>query len=147
MANDEKIAKLISEALRGGLVHPGDPENDVPPVPIALPFSNRPGQPKEMTKLMDGTVKLIGEAIVHLIKTKGETELVPANEVGQLRQTAGEFEPASVKIHCRCDTTRTNPLGVAYMTHPKELVLDGQQLISGLTQRAVGCPHPFKQGS
>ncbi|MES2390378.1 MAG: hypothetical protein V4555_01970, partial [Acidobacteriota bacterium] len=39
----------------------GDPDRDIPPTPIVLPFKPSPGMPKEMGDLLSKTAKLLAE--------------------------------------------------------------------------------------
>jgi hypothetical protein len=84
MPNPE-IEQLIADALRNGIVHPGDPLKRIEPRPLRLPFKPSPGMPKEMTDLLEETTKQLAEAIVHLIEAEGGCELVPREELRALR--------------------------------------------------------------
>lgn len=138
----QAITNLIERKLREGITHPGDPKRDVPPMPIALPFTPRPGQPKEMTDLLDKTVEVLAEAIVHTIVTEGDVELVPRAEAKTLRRTMGTGTPMNVvPIHCRCDVNRQDPLVVLSFTDPDCIVVDARPMLSALHKRAVECPH------
>lgn len=106
MANST-IAALIAERLPGSLVHPGDPANDQPAKLLPLPVLGSTGIPPEMAKHFakeaglpaDDFPKLIGEAIVHLIETDGQTTLVPNAELEQLR--AADLQPGEVTpVNC-----------------------------------------------
>lgn len=140
---NRRIIDLIAKGLREGFVHPGDPERDVPPTPVVLPFKAAPGQPKEMTDLLDGTVKLLSECIVSTIVNEGQTDLVPRAEAAAMRRAVGDGPdgPELVPVHCRCDTKRQNPLMILTVTDPERIVVDGGSLLRGLAKRSPRCPH------
>lgn len=137
-------AELISQALRTGLVWPGDPARGIEPRPIALPFNmSGAGQPKEMNDLMDEAVKQIGEAIVALLESDGKT-IVDADEVADLRAVASDAPPPPLlPVHCRCDPKGT-PLVMLSVTHADRCVIDGGALIRSLSARDPKCPHKTK---
>lgn len=141
---NRQIEELIAERLRTGIVHPGDRGRGIAPTPIALPFGAKPGMPKEMADLMDGTVKLLAEAIVHTIEKDGDCEIVPRSEVRGLRRAVGD-EPirAMLPVHCHCDTTLSEPLMVLTVIDPEHITVDGPALITGLAKRKSTCPHEF----
>lgn len=86
------IAELISEALAEGLEHPGDPGSDQLPATIRLPLFRLAGQPPEMYEQIQGTVKLIGESIVHLIETKGESVIIARIELDALKTELAQLK-------------------------------------------------------
>lgn len=139
----QAMAELIAKRLREGMIHPGDPDNDVGPTPIMLPFSHAPGRPKEMNDLLDATVKLLSEAIVFTIVAEGECDITPRDEVAELRMAAGEITPGTnvIPVHCHCDTSRTDPLALLTMTNPNFIVVNGPAILRGLRGRSEKCPH------
>lgn len=143
--NDQHIIDLLASKLRNGLVHPGDRGRGIPETPIALPFVTRSGQPKEMSDLMDGTVKLISEALFFAItdEAQGDSEIVPRSEARTLRHAAGTGPsgPTMVPVHCRCDRKFADPLAVIPVTDPARIVLDGRAMIRELGKREAKCPH------
>ena len=142
--SNQKIAALITDALvEGRLVHPGDPARDLPERQIVLPIFQSEGQPKEVADLMSTTAKFLGEAIVHLIETEGETSMVPTGELADMRVATTPEAPGRriVKVHCRCDTDRSMPLAVLTVDSSDRVVIDGKQLISGLHRRSAEHPH------
>lgn len=143
--NDEEIAELIAEGMLTSLTHPGDPENNIKPMDLVLPFQTT-GQPEEMVKLINGTVKLMSEAIVHLIKTKGGVDLIPRAEVRELRHAAGQIlpHPLATPMFCRCNVDRDDPLAMVTITDPEQIVIDGPSMIRGLSRREIACPHKVK---
>ena len=66
MANQELIDKLARK-LQDGFTHPGDPERDIPPTPILLPFKQRAGMPQEMNDLLSGTALLLVDFIEYAV--------------------------------------------------------------------------------
>lgn len=139
MAN-KKIAELIAGALRNGVTHPG--RNGGDPMPIVIPMFRTAGMPQEMTELVDETTTLLGEAIVHLIETDGESEIVSKDQATQLRIAESDAAVRNVSVHCRCDSDRSNPLAVLTITNSPYVVIDGKQLIKGLAARSPDHPHP-----
>jgi len=139
---DERIAQLISEKLRDGIIHPGYPDRDVPPKPIMLPFKKTAGMPKEMSDLMAETAKQLAEAIVDLIEGEGNSDIVPKDEVRSMRRAAGAGDPVStVPVYCRCNRNRDDPLAILSVTDPAAIIVDGGTLIRGLAKRSPTCPH------
>lgn len=134
------LADLITRGLREGLTHPGREGGQG--IPILLPQFRTGGMPKEMVELADETATLLGEAIVNLIETEAGVELIPQGEAEQLREQALERGSTRVvSIHCRCDRERANPLAILTVTNSPAVVVDGEQLINGLTSRSPKCPH------
>lgn len=141
--HEQDMIDLIAEKLRNGIVHPGDRGRGIPETPIVLPFTTRLGQPKEMTDLMDGTVKLLAEALIFAITGEGDSEIVPRTEARSLRHAAGTGPagPTMVPIYCRCDRKFEEPLAVIPVTDPARIVVDGRAMIRELGKREVKCPH------
>lgn len=142
--SNQKIAALITDALvESRLVHPGDPARDMPARQIVLPIFQAEGQPKEVADLMAQTAKFLGEAIVHLIETEGETSMVPTGQLEEMRIATTPEKPGRrvVKVHCRCDADRGAPLAVLTVDSSDRVVIDGKQLIGALHQRAAEHPH------
>ncbi|AII28266.1 hypothetical protein SEA_SMOOCH_28 [Mycobacterium phage Smooch] len=142
MAN-KKIADLIANGLRQGLVHPG--KDGGPPTPVVIPMFRTEGMPNEMAELVGATADLLGEAIVELIETEGDSQIVSNTEVIANR-VANDDDAArrQVTVHCQCDVRRTNPLAVLTVTRSPYVVVDGKQLIDGLAKRTAECPHGWK---
>lgn len=137
-----QIAALISEHLIKGLIHPGDPDDNRPPAPIVLPPFRTVGMEPQMRELAEKTADLLAEAIVHLIETEGNTDLISREEQARAIATARPVEPArTVALHCRCDSSFTNPLAILTVTDSPHVVINGKQLIQGLTAREAACPH------
>lgn len=145
MLNDfeQRIADLVATKLRDGIVHPGDPDNNIPATPIMLPFRPTSGMPKEMGDLLDKTTILLAEAIVSTIITDADAALTPRAEVGMLRTAAGEkgASPTLIPVHCRCDRTLSNPMMILRMSDPQRVVVDGPSILKGLRAREIDCPH------
>lgn len=146
MTTEQRVAELIADRLRKGLIHPGDPDREIPPTPLKLPFGPAPGRPPEMEKLLDRTVTLLSEAIIHTIIVDGDCEITPRAEAKSLRIAAGDKAgaPNMVPIHCHCD--RVNPLAVLTVTDPDNIVVDGRTLLSQLARREAKCPHKVVDG-
>lgn len=139
MPNPE-IEQMIAEALRNGIMHPGDPDNNIEPRPIVLPFKARPGMPKEMTDLLGETTKLLSEAIVHLIETEGNAELVDRTELRELRFAGSDGSlDRTIPVYCRCN--QKVPLVVLTVRDPQHIVIDGAALLRQLHKREPAHPH------
>jgi hypothetical protein len=142
--SNAKIAALITDALvEGRLVHPGDPASDLPPRQIVLPIFQSDGQPKEVADLMATTAKFLGEAIVALIETEGETSMIPTAKLDEMRVATTPEKPGRrvVKVHCRCDADGSMPLAVLTVDSSDRVVIDGKQLLGALHQRSAEHPH------
>lgn len=87
------IAELISQGLAEGLDHPG--QDGAGPITIRLPLFRMAGQPPEITQQVENTVTMIGEAIVHLIVTKGESVIVPRTEYDALVEELAQLKEGS----------------------------------------------------
>ena len=87
------IAELISQGLANGLDYPGKGEQL--PITIRLPLFRMAGQPPEITEQVENTVTMIGEAIVHLIVTKGESVIVPRTEYDALVEELAQLKEGS----------------------------------------------------
>ncbi len=79
------IAQLIAQHLPAGLPHPGDPTTGQPPVNLPLPAFRTTGMNAELAEQINNTAVLIGEAIVNLVETKGDSEIVSKAELQKLR--------------------------------------------------------------
>jgi hypothetical protein len=77
MPNPE-IAALIGKRFATGLPHPGDPQNHMQASVIKLPGFNTAGMaPDQAEKFVGKLGQLLGEAIVNLIESEGNCDLVP----------------------------------------------------------------------
>lgn len=143
--SNPRIEAILAKALTEGFMHPGNPEQDIPPTPILLPFKPSPGMPEEMGKLMTGTVKLLSECIVATIENEGDSEIVDKPQAAAMRRAVGDGPdgPMLVPMFCRCDTNRTNPLAVFTVTDPNSIIVEGRTFLRGLHKRAEQCPHGF----
>lgn len=142
--SNKLIAERIAHGLRNGLVHPGDQANGIPPKSLSLPFRTV-GMPKEMADLVDATVKAIGEAVVAVIEE--DHELVPRGEAVTMRAAVGKAPPPGTRelaVHCRCDKARKDPLMILTLSDEPVAIVDGKQLIKGLSMREVKCPHEIR---
>ena len=141
--HEQDMIDLIADKLRNGMIYPGDRGRGIPETPIVLPFTTRAGQPKEMSDLMDGTVKLLAEAIMYTLTGEGDSEVVPRSEARTLRHAAGTGPagPTMVPLHCRCDRKFEDPLAVIPVSDPARMVVDGRAMIRELGKREINCPH------
>lgn len=136
---NKKIAELISNGLRNGLVHPG--RDGGPPTPIILPLFRTAGMPPEMGDLVNETVTLLGEAVVALIEGEGGSEIVDREEVAEFRIADEAAPQRQVAVHCRCDKKHADPLAILTVTNSPYITVDAKQLIKGLGVRSIECPH------
>ena len=87
-------AQLISRALAEGLEHPGNGADQLP-ITIRLPLFRMAGQPPEITEQVENTVTMIGEAIVHLIETKGDSVIVNRADYEALKSELAQLKESS----------------------------------------------------
>lgn len=87
------IAELISQGLAEGLDHPG--QDGAGPITIRLPLFRMAGQPPEITQQVENTVTMIGEAIVHLIETKGDSVIVNRADYEALKSELAQLKEGS----------------------------------------------------
>ncbi len=91
---------------------------------------------------MNGTVKLLAEALVHVIESEGGCEIIPRSQLRELQHAVGDAPVQQMlPVHCHCDTARTDPLMVLTVTNPDYIVVNGPALVGGLAARTVACPH------
>lgn len=89
------IAELISQGLAEGLDHPGQDGAGQLPITIRLPLFRMAGQPPEITQQVENTVTMIGEAIVHLIETKGDSVIVNRADYEALKSELAQLKEGS----------------------------------------------------
>lgn len=136
------IIQRLKGRLREGMVHPGDPERGIPATPIMLPFKSIAGRPQEMDDLLDQSAELLAEMIVFTIREDEDVEFTPRADAAAMRVAAGDdLGVRNVPMFCRCDKKMQAPLAVITVTDPDRLVINGPQLLRGLHQREVACPH------
>jgi hypothetical protein len=129
MPNDA-IAQLISKHFPLGLPHPGDLARKQPPILIQLPAFRTAGMQPELAKRVTNTLKLVGEAIVNLVETVGDSEIVSKKELAQLRAPKpGEPTPVLCR-NCRSPMLWLNIVNGRATVTP--------ELLSGVN---IDCPH------
>jgi len=134
------IVDLIATALSGGLPHSGNAKENDPAKVLGLAAFRSIGRSPEEAKLITVGTRMIAEAIVQLIEN--DHEIINRNELRMLQEPHQPVVPV-VPVHCRCDGTRTDPLAMLTINGPVALV-DGKQLIGGLSKREAACPHARK---
>jgi hypothetical protein len=142
---NRQVADLIARRLPE-LVHPGDAQTPamVLPLPMfrqqALPpemaehFAKEAGFPKANVNM------LVAEAIVSLIETEGEIELVTRPELAKLRldATSGMERNRQVKLTCRlCGNPIINKMNV----DTNNPTVDGVRFLTALQKMNKSCPH------
>lgn len=139
---DSELAELISDALRNGITHPGN-GREQKPKPIALPFGGTPTMPEPMKQLLNASTKLLGEAIIHLLKTKGKVEFINRDEAKVMRRAVGDMPARGpmTPVYCRCDVKHERPLTSLSVADPEQIVVDGPSLLRVLHGKAIECPH------
>lgn len=80
------ISELIAKKLAEGLYHPGDMQNGQAPTTIRLPMFRTVGMAPQVCQQVNQSTLFIAEAIVHLIETEGQCDIVPRAELEQLRK-------------------------------------------------------------
>ena len=142
---DPRMAELLTAKMIEGMIHPGTPENNYEKRPVLLPFRYTSGMPKEYADQMKATAKLWAEAILHTIETDGESEIVHRTDAASRRNTVERVQNSAwsrnVPVHCRCDTDYRDPLLVLKITDDPHTVVNGKQIIKGLSKRSPDCPH------
>lgn len=131
MAN-KKIAELIANGLRDGMMHPGREGGD--PTPVVLPMFRTAGMPPEMTDLVNGTATLLSEAIVELIEA--EHEIIDKEQAATFRIADENAERRRVPVYSRTDRQHTEPLFILTITNSPFVTIDEKQLLKGLKARA-----------
>jgi hypothetical protein len=150
MTHNRAAVDLLASRLASGLIHPGDPDGNQPPIALLLPGLSSTGIPGEMAKDFadeaglpaNDTPRLIAEAIVYLLETElaGGSTIIADADLNQLRQSAADVDDARiVSVYCHCDTA--NPLLQLPVTHSDRIVVNGATLIDGLSCRDMTCPH------
>lgn len=95
MPNQEMV-QVIAKGLRDGLPHPGDRENHQTAQLIRIPGMNPVGVPRVVLDQMakdaglptSDMSTLVAEAVVNLIETDGNSEIVNKSELKGLRENA-----------------------------------------------------------
>lgn len=135
---NQPIADLIAQRLTRGLPHPGT--DNQPAATITLPGLSTVGMTEQQaTEFVGDFTQLIGEAVVCLIETDGGSQIVPTDELKQLRSTAARAagtEPQTINITCHCGTVLMQIMAISD-THK----VDGSTLIKALVARNPDCPH------
>jgi len=94
MPNPEMVS-VIAKGLKDGLPHPGDRENHQTAQLIQIPGMNTVGVPREVLDQMAKAAglpssdmpTLVAEALVNLIETDGDSEIVRKSELKELRNS------------------------------------------------------------
>jgi len=113
------IAELIADHLPKGLPHPGRPETHESPRLLPIAGFRTAGMAPEMVQHVEDTAQCVGEAIVHLIETAGESVIIKRDELDKIR--ADDTGPGeSLPVLCRvCN----EPIAFLKVTNGRALVL------------------------
>lgn len=138
------IAALIAEKLPD-LTHPGDGSGAISlpvstfrtagiPPEMAEQFARDAGYPSANIPL------LIAEALVHLIETQGDSEIIRRSELTDMRKAAATAEPQrhrQVHVHCHCGTPLFRAQFRDFDTDKPRVA--GPELIKAMAQLSTEC--------
>ncbi len=110
------IAGLISNSFVNGMYHPGN-EQEQKPSTIHLPLFRMAGLPPELYQQTEATVKMMGEAIVWLIKNDGNSEIIDKDELAKLREDLAAAEKEVDDVKRKADKLR---VALAAQTGPTQ---------------------------
>lgn len=153
MTHNQAAVELLAARLASGLVHPGDPERDQPPVAMPLPGLSSTGIPPEMAEHFateaglphNDAPRLLAEAIVALLETElaGGSTIVADTDLAALRTEAAAAPEGRrvIAVHCNCDITLANPLLELTVGNTDRVMVNGGRLLRALATRNPDCPH------
>ena len=153
MSHNQAAVDLLASRLAAGLVHPGDPDNDQPPIALPLPGLSGTGIPPEMAEAFaaeaglphNDAPRLLAEAIVHLLESElaGGSTIVADTDLAALRTAAADAPTGAriVSVHCNCDITQSNPLLEIAVGNTDRVMVNGSRLLRALADRSPDCPH------
>lgn len=141
---NQAIAQLIAEKLPD-LTHPGDGSGAISlpvstfrmagiPPEMAEQFARDAGYPSANIPL------LIAEAIVHLVETDGNAEIISKAELSQMRAAKAAAEPQrnrQVEVQCNCGTTLFRAMFRDFDTDKPKL--SGSELIKAMAKLSTEC--------
>lgn len=144
---NQRIIDLLAAKLPG-LTHPGTDGQGSIQLPVAA-FRAAATLPPEVAEQFAADAnlptadipRLFAEAIVHLIEEGGDTEIVPRNEITQLRNATMTADPLrQVQFHCvACGGMLFGAqLRDANTDKPR---LSGPGLIAAISTLNPQCPH------
>ena len=147
---NQAIAALIAEKLPD-LTHPGDGSGA-----ISLPVSTfrMAGIPPQMAEQFARDAgypsanipQLIAEALVHLIETDGDSEIVRRSELTRMRAAADAAEPQrsrQVQVHCNCGAPLFRAQFRDFDTDKPRVA--GPELIKAMAQLSTECAVAHKR--
>lgn len=124
-----QIAQLIADHLHTGLPHPGDGQQ---PVTLPMPAFRTTGMPPQLAEQITATRRMLGEAVVYLIETAGNSTIITNTELETM--TAATQEPGTPQpITC---TLCGNP--IFYSTINNGRITATPQAINTIN---TTCPH------
>lgn len=153
MNHNQAAIDLLTTRLATGLIHPGNPDNNQPPIALPMPGLTGHGIPDEMATQFAAEAglptndlpRLVAEAIIVLLETElaGGSTIITNHDLDQLRQDAAATPTGTrlVAIHCHCDNTLSNPLLELPLGNRDHITINGGLLLRGLAQRSPDCPH------
>lgn len=131
---NQAAADAISNALAGGLTHPGDDNN--PPYALPLAMFRTTGLPSDEIDRVNAITKQVGEAIVNTLEA--DYEIVSKAEIEQLRTYATQNPAAkTVEVRCTCGTWLFN-LGIRNGDLTKPAV-NGRAVINAIQALSPEC--------
>lgn len=148
MTHNRAAVDLLASRLAAGLVHPGDPDNGQQPIALPLPGLSSAGIPPEMAEQFARDAGypsaniplLIAEALVHLIETDGDSEIVRRSELATMRAATKAAEPQrnrQIQVHCHCGTPLFTAQFRDFDTDKPRVA--GPELIKAMSQLGVEC--------
>ena len=153
MTHNRAAVDLLAARLAAGLIHPGDPDNNQPPVALPLPGLSSTGIPPEMAEQFaaeaglphNDAPRLLAEAIVALLETDlaGGSTIIADTDLAALRTAAADPPGGTriVAVHCNCDITLANQLLEIAVGNTDRVMVNGGRLLRALATRNPDCPH------
>lgn len=150
---NQAAVELLAARLASGLVHPGDPDHERPPVALSLPGLSSTGIPPEMAEHFateaglphNDAPRLLAEAIVTLLETElaGGSTIIADADLAALRRDAADAPTGKrmIAVHCNCDNTLTSPLLELTVSNSDRVIVNGGRLLRALAARNPDCPH------
>ena len=135
----EQVFEKITNGIRTGLPHPGNPDTDQPPMTFVLPGFDGKGLPPELGEHITATARMVAEAIVALIEA--DNEIVPTAEIARLRRIAADAPQRNILIVCRkC----SQPLVAFVYNGDSQISVDPKPMLTTLANRNSACPHELR---
>lgn len=110
MPNPE-LVQVISKGFKEGLPHPGDRENHQTNFIIRIPGMNPQGLPRQVLDYMakdagmpsSDMSMLAAEAVINLIETEGDSEIIKKSQLEEWREYAEQHANCSLNSGANAD--------------------------------------------